>query len=220
MSVQFQRELNTVRKNLLSLGAVVEDLLTKAMVALINRDRELADNVARGDAEVDRREIDIEEDCLKILALHQPVAHDLRFLIAVLKMNNDLERMGDITTNIAKRARWLSKRDAVAWPDGLEELAGKVKLMVEQSLDALVTENGQLARQVCASDTEVDDLKRQMSATFRDRLAREPQNAETLLKMLDVPRHLERIADLATNIAEDVIYMVEGEIIRHKHQHD
>ena len=216
MSYQFQRELSNLRKNLLALGALVEDMLTQAVVSLLNRDGALGDQVMRNDDDVDKREIDIEEDCLKILALHQPVAHDLRFLVAVLKMNNDMERMADICANIGKRGKWLAKRDPVAWPPGLEEMADKVKLMVDKTLDALVTENSAAAQLVVAADDEVDALKRQMVATFRERIVSEPHNSEILLKMLDIPRHLERIADLATNIAGDVIYMVDGEIIRHR----
>lgn len=218
MSYQFQRELSGLRKSLLGLGALVEDMLTQAVVSLLNRDGALGDQVMRNDNDVDKREIDIEEECLKILALHQPVAHDLRFVIAVLKMNNDLERIADICANIGKRARWLAKRDPIAWPPGLEEMADKVKSMLDHTLDALVTENSAAAHQVVAADDEVDALKRQMVSAFRDRILAEPHNAEVLLKMLDVPRHLERIADLATSLAGDLIYMIDGQIVRHQRQ--
>jgi phosphate transport system protein len=217
MTIFFQRELEKLRKDLLALGAQVEDALAKSIHALIERDAALAEQIMAHDEEVDRREIEVEESCLKILALHQPVAHDLRFLVAAMKMNNDLERMGDIAVNIAKRARWLARHDPLDWPPQFPEMADRVKGMVQRSLDALVNANETLARQVCAEDDIVDTLKRELSAYFRERIREQPEASETLVKMLDVPRHLERMADLATNIAEDVIYLVDGTIARHKH---
>jgi phosphate transport system protein len=220
MSVHFQREIERLRKRLLTEAAIVEDALAKAIAALLNRDTALAEAVISGDHDVDREELAVEEESLKLIALHQPVAHDLRFISSVLTMNNDLERMGDLSANIAKRARWLSNREPLGWPPELEECAEAAQSMVDQSLNALIVGDANLARQVCAEDETVDRQKRQITAALRERMKREPENVDILLKMMDVPRHLERIADLATNIAEDVIFMVEGHIVRHHNEEE
>lgn len=217
MSVHFQRELARLRKSVLSVGARVEDAIDKAISALLTRDLSLAQRVMEHDGEIDQMEIEVEEQCLKIFALYQPVAHDLRFLVAVLKMNNDLERMGDHAANIAKRARYLAQRDPQPWPPELETLAHNSRKMVKQCLDALVTGNADLAREVCRFDEVVDEQKRMMTRGIRAALQDSPEYTDVFLKMMDVPRHLERIADLATNIAEDVIYITEGTIHRHHH---
>lgn len=217
MSIHFQRELGLLRKLILTVGAAVEEAISSAIAALLARDGKLAEKVVRGDDEIDRLEIEVEEECLKILALYQPVANDLRFIVAVLKMNNDLERMGDHAANIAKRAAWLARHDPAAWPPELETMAANVKGMVKESLDALIHGDGALARKVCADDDAVDRGKERLGAALRKELFGAAENREALLKMLDVPRHLERIADLATNIAEDVIYLAEGRIARHHH---
>lgn len=215
MSIHLQRELESLRKRLLSVSALVESQLSKALRALLQRQPELAQEVMDADTEIDRLEIEVEEECLKILALDQPVAHDLRFLVAALKMNNDMERMGDHAAHIAQRAAYLCKREPLAWPDGIETMGNDVKLMVKHSLDALIEGDARLAREVCARDSIIDEQKSQIIKTLRERL-KDPQiDFNALLKMIDVPRQLERIADLATNIAEDVVYMVDGRIMRH-----
>ena len=215
MSIHLQRELESLRKRLLSVSALVESQISKALRALLQRQPELAKEVMEADTEIDRLEIEVEEECLKILALDQPVAHDLRFLVAALKMNNDMERMGDHAAHIAQRAAYLCQREPLAWPDGIETMGNDVKLMVKHSLDALIEGDARLAREVCARDNIIDDQKSMIVKTLRERL-KDPQiDFNALLKMIDVPRQLERIADLATNIAEDVVYMVEGRIMRH-----
>jgi phosphate transport system protein len=219
MSLHFHRELEQLRKRILALSTIVENAITQSIQTLLTRNVNLAEQIMNGDDDVDKLEIEVEEDCLKILALYHPVAQDLRFIVATLKINNDIERMGDHAANIAKRARFLSKRDPIPWPDELEELSENVKLMVKLSLDALVNGDAAMARQVCLADDSVDQQKRQLTQALRERLLQsgsEPNQSEVLLKMLDVPRHLERIADLAANIAEEVIYMVEGHISRHQ----
>jgi phosphate transport system protein len=215
MSVHFLKELEKLRNMILAEGTLIQDNLSKAIDALVDRDLDAAERIVRADDEVDQMEIDVEENCLKILALHQPVANDLRFIVGVLKMNNDLERMGDIVANIAKRARFLARREPLAWPMDVEALAGEVRAMVAGALGALVAGDAVRARQVCAQDASVDRRKREMIAALRQMLQSDQERSPIILKMIDVPRHLERIADLATNIAEDVIYMVEGVIIRH-----
>lgn len=215
MSVHFHRELESLRRMILELGTLIQDNLARAVAALIERDPVLAESIVHGDGEIDRMEVDIEEHCLKVLALHHPVAQDLRFIVAALKINNDLERMGDIVTNIAKRARFLARNEAIDWPVDLEACACEVRTMVRGALDALIDMDPSRARHVCAADDRVDAFKREMIGELRELLGRMPDRSPVLLKMIDVPRHLERIADLSTNIAEDVIYMVEGRIVRH-----
>jgi phosphate transport system protein len=217
MTVHFQRELEGLRKRLLAEAALVEEAIEQAIRAMTGRDLKLAEQVMAGDHRLDQMEVELEEECLKVLALYQPVANDLRFIVAVLKMNNDLERMGDIAANIAKRARWLARHDPIEWPYRIEPMAEAVRSMVKRALDALIEGNAELARQVCLADDEVDDQKRQMTRAVRQAMRERPDDTDALAKLLDVPRHLERIADLATNMAEDVIYLVEGVISRHQH---
>lgn len=210
------RELTQLRKLILQEGALVEEAIDKAIRAFHDRNLTLANEVIEADSQIDTLEIDVEEECLKILALHQPVAADLRFVVAVLKLNNDLERMGDLAESIARRARFMAKHDPVEVPPQMATMAEAVRGMVRGCLDALVNGDVALARQVCASDDQVDALKREIREIVRGRILLNPPEGRILFKLLDVPRHLERIADLATNVAEDVIYMVQGDIIRHQ----
>jgi phosphate transport system protein len=161
-------------------------------------------------------EVGVEEDCLKILALHQPVAIDLRFIVAVLKINNDLERIGDLAVNIAERSAFLSKHPPFGFSLGLVEMADRAQDMLKHSLDALINLDSGLAQEVCAADDEIDAMNRQMYLKIQDAIRSNPGKLESLIHLLSVSRHLERIADHATNIAEDVIYMVEGRIARHR----
>lgn len=216
MSQHFLREIEHLKKKLLVVGAKVEESIAKAIAAVVKRDAKLALEVVQGDEEIDQMEVDVEEDCLKILALHQPVAIDLRLVVAVLKINNDLERMADHAVNIARRAEYLATYSAVELPADLELMLHKTQTMVRQSLDALVNQDTTLARKVCRDDEEVDQLNRQMHTLIQDRIRADPERVEQLIHQLSVSRQLERIADLATNVAEDVIYTVEGEIIRHQ----
>jgi phosphate transport system protein len=215
MSLHFFRALEEVNKAILAVGAIVEESINKAILALIHRRGDLALEVIEGDDEIDRREIAVEEACLQILALHQPVAHDLRFVVSVLKVNSDLERMGDLAANIAERALALSKQDPLPAAMDFEEMANRVRLMVRKALDALVKEDAELARQVCNEDDAVDRLNHEQHRVLKQIMFANPENLDRALLTLFASRHLERIADHAVNIAEDVVYMVEGEVIRH-----
>jgi len=215
MSAHFQRELGKLKDKLLHLCAVVEDNLNRAVRALQTRDVALASDVVAGDVAVDQMEVDVEEDCLKILALHQPVATDLRFIVTAMKINNDLERVGDLAVNIAERAIALGTDYPRDLPIDFEAMADVTKRMVKQSLDALINMDADLACTVCSMDDEVDECNRRMFQVFDSALSKRPGLASELLHLLSVSRHLERIADHATNIAEDVIYMVNGKIARH-----
>lgn len=215
MSLHFQREIDMLKKKLLGVGSVVEESIAHAIAAVMKHDAALAQQVAVGDLEINQMEVDVEEECLKILALYQPVAVDLRFVVAVLKINNDLERMADHAVNIARRAEYLADLPKVDLPSALDGMARKTQTMVKNSLDAFVESDPELARQVCAADNEVDQLNRYMHVFIQDQIRANPEDVERLLHLLSVSRHLERIADLATNVAEDVIYTVQGEIVRH-----
>ena len=215
MSVHLQREIERLKKNLLSLCAIVEDQVQMAVRALLDRDVEAALAVEERDADIDHREVEVEEECLKTLALHQPVAVDLRFIIAALKINNDLERIGDLAVNIARKAASFAGEPPMDIPFDIAGMWEKTQAMLRDSLDAMVNTDAALAARVCARDDEVDAIKRQIRVAVEERMQRRPQEVRALLRLLAVSRNLERIADCATNIAEDVIYMAEGRIIRH-----
>jgi phosphate transport system protein len=215
MSVHLMREIDRLKRQILELCAMVEDQLQKAVEAYEKRDPALAAQVERQDVEVDHVEVDVEEECLKILALHQPVAIDLRFIIAVLKINSDLERIGDLAVNIAEQTAFLPPGQPVI-PFEYTAMSGRAQSMLKKSLDALVNLDASLARQVCAADDEVDALYREAIAKAKTAIRANATNLDTALPALMVSRHLERVADHATNIAEDIIYMIDGHIVRHK----
>jgi phosphate transport system protein len=216
MPRHLQREIDKLKKKILSLGAFVEESVQMAVRAVEERDSPLAEKVIKSDSEIDQAEVDLEEDCLKILALHQPVAIDLRFIIAVLKMNNDLERIGDLSVNIAERALFLNTQVRVNTPYDLHQIAARTQWMLRSSLDALVNLDPAMAREICGADNEVDAINRTMYDLVKEAIRNEPENLEMLIALLSISRYLERIADHATNIAEDVIYMTEGVIARHR----
>jgi phosphate transport system protein len=217
MTKHIQRQTEILKQKILYVGTLVEEAIAKAISALINRDAALAKKVIEHDNDIDRMEVDVEEECLKILALYQPVAADLRFVVAVLKINNDLERMGDLAQNIAKRVVYLSKTDPMDLAIDFRGMAAKSQFMVKQSLDALVNSDTALARRVRGEDDEVDQARQRIRDQILDAIRKNPNRVEYLLKLNSVSKHLERLADMATNVAEDVIYMVEGEIVRHQH---
>lgn len=212
-----KQELDRLEKHLLTLTAVVEESVQQAVQALATRDSELARKVVDGDDQVNSMEVDIEEECLKVLALHQPVAHDLRLIIAVMKINNDLERIADNAVSISQRAISAAAFPRQAkQPLALEPMSEKALDMLGKALDALVNADLDLARKIIDLDEEVDVLHAQNYELFKEQIRRDPESVDYLLHFLVVSRNLERIADLATNIAEDVIYLSEGNIIRHK----
>jgi len=215
MSIHLQREIQELKKSLLSLCAVVEDQVQLAIRALLQRDAETAVLVDQRDAEIDQREIEVEEECLKILALHQPVAMDLRLIIAAMKINNDLERIGDLAVNLAHKARALSEEPPIETPIDLAGMWQKAQTMLRDSLDAMVNLDAALAKDVCLRDDEVDRMKHDCRIEVEELIRLQPELTRPLLRILAASRNLERIADHATNIAEDVLYMIEGQIVRH-----
>ncbi|MBN1437649.1 MAG: phosphate signaling complex protein PhoU [Sedimentisphaerales bacterium] len=216
MARHLQREIENLKKHILTLGAIVENSVRQATMAIQDGDANAGADVINKDIEIDHLEVTVEEECLKILALHQPVATDLRFIIAILKINNDLERIGDLAVNIAERAIFLADNPAPDISVDLMEMARKAQRMLKQSLDALVNLSDALANEVLLADDEVDALNRQMYIEVQEAIREHPDKMESLLHLLSASRHLERIADHATNIAEDVIYMIRADIVRHK----
>ena len=215
MSKHLQRDIDLLRKEIMIIASMAEQATNKALLALLDRRIELAEEVIAEDEMIDRKEVHIEEEGLKVLALHQPVATDLRFIITVIKVNNDLERIGDLAANIAKRAIYLSRRDALQVSLDFPGMTEDVRTMLRRSLDALAEGNTTFAREVLAMDDKVDAVNREIFASLQNLMYQNPQTVDRAVNLLSVSRHLERIGDLATNIAQDVVYMVEGEIIRH-----
>lgn len=215
MSQHLRNEINNLKKKILALGAIVENSVGQAVISIENRDPNLAQSVIKGDQQIDRAEVELEEDCLKILALYQPVAIDLRFIIAVLKINNDLERINDLAVNIAERVQLLKNEPPISIPFDLDGISSKTQWMLRACLDSLVNLDSKLAREVCAADDYVDGINREMYNSVTNAIKANPERVDILIPYLSVSRYLERIADHATNISEDVIYMVDGVIARH-----
>jgi phosphate transport system protein len=216
MPAHLLREIENLKREILTLGAMAETAVRDATCAIENRDESLAHAVIANDVKLDDMEVQIEENCLKTLALHQPVAIDLRFIIAVLKINNDLERVGDLAVNIAERAAFLATQPPVDISFDFQAMAHQAQEMLKKSLDALVNLSAEQAREVLVSDDTIDAMNRQMYRIVQEAIHAHPDQTDALIHMLSTSRHLERIADHATNIAEDVIYMIEGVIVRHK----
>ena len=215
MTSLLHKELGQLEKQLLTLTAVVEDSVQQAIKALSGHNRELAQKVIDNDDHINRLEVDLEEECLKVLALHQPVANDLRMIVAVLKINNDLERIADQAANICERALAISESPKMICPLELDKMGGKVIDMLEKALNSLVNADLEMARNVLELDDEVDAIHSGNYKSFKDYVRHHPDSVDIVLSYLTFSRHLERVADLATNIAEDVIYLNEGSIVRH-----
>jgi len=215
MAIHLQREIDKLKKKIVTLSTIVEENVERAVRSVEKRDAALAQRVIEEDKAVDTMEIEVEEECLKVFALHQPVATDLRFIVAVLKINNDLERIGDLTVNIAERSLVLAEKPEFVFSSNFPTMMEKARLMLKQCLDALVNLDSKQALAVCAADDEVDALYREMFDKVKAGIIHDGAQIDCYLQMLSISRHLERIADHATNIAEDVIYMIEGSIIRH-----
>ncbi|RMG33963.1 MAG: phosphate transport system regulatory protein PhoU [Planctomycetota bacterium] len=216
MTVHMVRELMTLHRNILSMCAMVEEIVTQAVDELSEPNVDKAEALARRDDEIDQWDVNIEEECLKLLALYQPVAGDLRRITTVLKLSNELERIADLGVHIAERAADLALHPPILVPPKLKQMAKIALEMVHRSIDSYVQEDAQLARDVCATDDRVDQLNREIIEELIGIMRQSPENIEPALHMFSASRHVERIADHATNIAEDVVYLVEGEIIRHR----
>ena len=215
MPRHFHEELDALKQTILAMGGLVEDQIRRVMRALIERDGDLAQEVIDRDRQVNSYDVEIDEKCVELLALNQPAAGDLRFITTAMKIVTDLERIGDQAVNIAQRAIELNREPQLKPYIDLPRMAGRAQAMVKESLDAFVTRDTELARRVCAADAEVDALKEQI---FRELLTFMMEDTRTIsraIRLILISRFMERVADHATNIAEMVIYMVEGKMVRH-----
>lgn len=217
MSVHLNKEIDRLKKLIANLCSMVDENMRQSVLSLLHDDVQSAKKIIEKDHEIDTLEIEVEEECLKILALHQPVAIDLRYVVACLKMNNDLERIGDLSAGIAKVtiavSNTVSKKDFQHFH--IPEMVKKTERMLKDSMDALFNIDSERAHQVCNADDEVDKLNEEMHKHISEAIQKEPEKADYLMRLLRVSKNLERIADYATNIAEDILYMINGEIMRH-----
>jgi phosphate transport system protein len=217
MTKLLERELQGLRSSLVEQFGIVEQMIQHSVRSLMERNSDLADEVIQGDEDIDAREIRIEEECLKLLALHQPLATDMRWLVTVVKTNSELERMADLACNIAERAKSLDLYPLYPVPAEIEEMVAISTKMVKDALDAFVEHDPKKAVQVIHEDDRMDSLNRTVIQQIQDTMRQSPEDVDPALHCFSASRHLERISDLATNIAEDVIYLVDGNIVRHQH---
>ena len=215
MERHFEHQIDQLTQQLLLMSGRAESIIRKALEALMRRDPVLADEVLVDDKVIDRMEIDIEEACIQLLALQQPLARDLRLITSALKISNDLERVGDHAVNIAGCAQQLLDKPLGTPLADLSELAEKSIAMLRDALDAFVHRDAEAARRLVLRDDEVDDLNRQLFAELIRRMIADPQQVERSMAYVLVGRNLERIADLATNVAEEVVFIAEARIIKH-----
>ncbi len=214
----FEIELQALKNRLLGMGALVEERVHQAMQALMERRIEAAEAIVAGDAEVNDLQIEIDDRCLKLLALQNPMASDLRLITAAMKINADLERIGDQAVNIAENAVKVAAAPPLRPIIDLPRMAEIAEAMTRDSLDAFVRRDAELARDILARDDEVDALKDQIFRVLLTHMMADPGTIERALGLILVSRNLERIADHATNIAEDVIFVVEAKDVRHHHE--
>jgi len=216
MSIHLIRDLEALHRSVLSMSAVVEELVHTAVSDIGKPIAEQSQELNKRDDEVDRLDVQIEEDCLKILALHQPVAIDLRRIATVLKITAELERVADLGVNIAERAKGMAACPEIPVPDEMHVMVPLALNMLHRSIDAFVDLDSRLAREICAQDEQVDRLNREIITELIKIMQKDPALIEPGMHLFSASRHVERVADHATNIAEDVVYLVEGEIIRHR----
>ncbi|PYV34912.1 MAG: phosphate transport system regulatory protein PhoU [Acidobacteria bacterium] len=211
----FEEELAELKSKLLEMSGLVESAIFRSVTALTTLDRELAKSVISNEEKINLMEIEIDDAATRLLALHQPMASDLRFLTAAIKINNDLERMGDLAVKIAERALSLMEQPPVKPEIDIPQVARLAESMVRRSLDAFVKRDSELARSVLTADDEVDDLRSAIYEELIRNMQAEPATIPQCVNLMSVVRSLERIADHSTNIAEDVLYLVEGIDVRH-----
>jgi len=215
MQRHFHEELEALKQTLLAMGGLVEDQIRRVMRALTERDDVLAQEVIDRDRQVNAYDVEVDETCVNLLALHQPAAGDLRFITTAMKIVTDLERIGDQAVNIGQRVLELNREPQLKPYIDLPRMAERAQAMVKESLDAFVTRDTELARRVCAADAEVDALKEQIFRELLTFMMEDPRTIPRAIRLILISRFMERVADHATNIAEMVIYMVEGKMVRH-----
>jgi phosphate transport system protein len=211
----FFEELKDLQGKLLEMSALVEAAIQRSIAAVLQKDSNAAAEVLRNEARINQIEIEIDDYAVKLLALQQPMASDLRLIVAALKINTDLERMGDLAVNISERAQSLMEQPVIKPMIDMQHIAGLVESMVRKSLDAFVTRDSELARSVLASDDAVDNLRTANYHELVSFMEKDPHNIKAALDLLAISRNLERIADHSTNIAEDVLFLVKGVDVRH-----
>ncbi|HEY7559917.1 MAG TPA: phosphate signaling complex protein PhoU [Candidatus Binatia bacterium] len=212
---RYEEELKKLREEILYMGGMVEDQIQKAIKSLVDRDSTLAEVIIERDHEVNRLDVDIDDICVRLLALHQPAGRDLRFITTGLKITTDLERIGDMAVNICERALELNQEPQLKPYIDIPRMARVAQRMIRESLDAFVREDTELALKVCKDDEEVDQLNSQIFREVVTFMIADPQTINRAIKISSISKYLERIADHATNIAEMVIFMVKGKSIRH-----
>jgi len=212
----FDRELDSLKQDLLRMAALAETAVTKSLVSVTNRDSDLAREVITDDITLNRMELAIEEQAFKLLALRQPVATDLRLTVAAMRIATELERIGDQAVNIAERALELNSNPPLELPIDIKVMAELALGMVRTSIDAFVNQDPKLALQVCQRDVEVDILDDEYIQKILDCMIKESRWVVRLHHFVIIVRNLERIADLATNIAEDIVFIIEGRVIKHR----
>jgi phosphate transport system protein len=215
MARHFHEELDALRQTLLAMGGLVEDQIRRAMRSLLERDDALAQEVIDRDRQVNTYDVEVDEQCVELLALNQPAASDLRFITTAMKIVTDLERIGDQAVNIAQRVLELNRDPQLKPYIDLPRMAEKAQRMVKESLDAFVAGDTALARQVCGKDAEVDALKEQIFRELLTFMMEDPRTIPRAIRVILISRFLERVADHATNIAEMVVYLIEGKMVRH-----
>jgi phosphate transport system protein len=212
---RYEEDLKKLREDILYMGGLVEDQIQKAVNSLVNRDSQMAEMIIQRDHEVNRMDVDIDELCIRLLALHQPAARDLRFITTGLKITTDLERIGDMAVNICERALELNREPQLKPYIDIPRMAQISQRMIRESLDAFVREDTDLALKVCKDDQEVDELNGQIFRETVSFMIEDPHTINRAMKIGFISKYLERIADHATNIGEMVIFMVKGKSIRH-----
>jgi phosphate transport system protein len=215
MQRHFHEELEALKQTLLAMGGLVEDQIRRVMQALTERDDALAQAVIDRDRQVNTYDVEVDEQCVELLALHQPTAGDLRFITTAMKIVTDLERIGDQAVNIAQRVIELNREPQLKPYIDLPRMATLAQAMVKESLDAFVARDTDLARRVCAEDAEVDALKEQVFRELLTFMMEDPRAIPRAIRLILISRFMERVADHATNIAEMVVYLVEGKMVRH-----
>ena len=216
MTKTLDDDLALLGQGILRMAGLVEGQVDSASIALIQRRADVARQVMEADDTIDRVELEVDEECLRLLALHHPVAGDLRFITAVMKINNDLERIGDLAAHVAERALDLTRRPQLPLPLRFERMTQIVRGMLHDGLDALVRRDGALARDVIRRDAEVNSIHREHFETLQEAMMRDPGSVERAVDLLSASRQLERIADQTKNIAEDVVFLVEARVLRHQ----
>lgn len=212
---QYEGELQILKEEILKMGGIVERMIKLALQAYQERNTDAANQVIGEDLDVDRFEIKIDDICIKLLALRQPAASDLRFITIGLRIATDLERMGDLAVNIAGHAKSLNMEPALQVTSDLKSMSEKSLQMVKEALDAFVSQDTQKAQSVCDKDDEVDEMKHQIQEELTKMMSLDSKTVTRAVRILQITGHLERIADHSTNIAEEVIFMVKGKDIRH-----